>query len=132
MTDKNLYNIIKTENDVRELRELSNNMHDGIVISLDFKNHGIIRTGEYSIRYEYDKVDIKLQIMVTSICDKVFELYFKGVDRYRINSNSFDEILEFAVKFDEHGWVTWYDDYPNDNLANFVHAMEMSWRIVSD
>lgn len=127
-----MYNIIKTNEDVRLLEESSNGLHDGRIVSIDFQNRGINRTGEYSIAYEHDKVEMKLRILVTSAFDKIIELYFKGVHQYRLDSYPFDDIFGFSIEFDKRGYVTWRDSLPGDSLANFVHAREMSWRIVSE
>ncbi len=127
-----MYNIIKTNEDVRLLEESSNGLHDGIIVSIDFQNRGINRTGEYSMAYEHDKVDMKLRIMVTSDFDKIVELYFKEVHQYRLDSHPFDEIFWFSIEFDTFGNVTWRDSLPGDSSANFVYAREMSWRIVSE
>ena len=127
-----MYNLIKTDDDVRLLEESSNGLHDGIIVSIDFQNHGINRTGEYSIAYEHDKVEMKLRIRVLSDFDKLIELYFKEVQEYRLDSYPFDEFFGFFIEFDTRGYVTWHDSLPGDCSANFVCARELSWRIVSE
>ena len=125
------YNNIKSAEDVRILEEASNGMHDGIIVSIEFKNDGIIRTGDYSMRFDYQKVELKLRIRVTSDFDKLIELYFKEVYDYNLHNCPFEEMFTFSIAFDGLG-IIWRDDVPNSTSSNYIHAKELSWRIVSD
>ena len=125
------YNIIKSAEDVRLLEEASNGMHDGIIVSIEFKNDGINRTGDYSMSFDYQKVELKLRVRVTSDFDKVIELYFKEVYEYNLSNCPFDDIFMFSIVFEGLG-VIWRDDVPDAPSSNYIHAKELSWRIISD
>lgn len=125
------YNIIKSAEDVRILEEASNGMHDGIIVSIEFKNDGINRIGDYSMSFDYQKVELKLRIRVTSDFDKIIELYFKEVYEYNLSNCPFDDIFMFSIVFEGLG-VIWRDDVPHASFSNYIHAKELSWRIISD
>ena len=123
---------IENKGDAELFLERTNGLHDGYIISAEYKNDGIeMVNGGYEFHPE--KTELKLSVLVTSIGDAIVEIIFSGVYSWRI-SNEFDEILDAAIFFDNHGSVVWYDDasagYNYEVSGSYAVAKEMTWRIL--
>ena len=87
--------------------EKTNALHDGYVISVQYRNDGISKVyGGHCFSPEQTK--LTLQILVTSIWDAVVELEFEGLLEWQIKDNQW-EILDTAVLFDEKNRVAFFD-----------------------
>ena len=112
--------------------EKTNALHDGYVISVQYRNDGISKVyGGHCFSPEQTK--LTLQILVTSIWDAVVELEFEGLLEWQIKDNQW-EILDTAVLFDEKNRVVWSDDTYVDmeelRKGSYAIAESMKWRIV--
>ncbi len=123
---------VRTGDGAREFLDRVNGLHDGYIISVDYKHNGI-EISDDGYDFYPDRTELKLSVLVTSIGDTIVEMTFSGVRDWRI-SNEFDEMLEAAIFFDNHGQVVWYDDagcgYDYRSCGSYVVAKEMCWRIV--
>ncbi len=126
------YCYIKTQEDIAYFLEKTNALHDGYVISVQYKNDGISKVygGHY---FSPEQTKLTLQILVTSIWDAVVELEFEDLLEWQIKDNQW-EILDTAVLFDEKNRVVWLDDTYVDmeelRKGSYAIAESMKWRIV--
>ena len=120
---------IKTNEDAGKLQILSNGMHDGYIISAEY------RADPIDI-YDYTKKSLILKVLVTSVEDLTIELCFDNVYDYRINDSvSSYGIQQFSVFFDEHKNTVFIDDlYTTDfkdvPLMTYVVAGRLRWRML--
>jgi hypothetical protein len=105
-----------------------NGLHDGHIISAEYKNDGIeIVKGGYEFHPE--KTELKLSVLVTSIGDTIVEMIFDEVSEWRIQSGYCDDILDSHISFDINGFVIWSDDQSEYSDIRVV-AKNMRWRII--
>ena len=125
---------IKTQEDAAAFLTETNGLHDGELLSVEYKNDGITKIrGGHS--FDPEKTSLTLKILVTSICDTVVELEFNNLYEWQIKYDQM-EITHTSVIFNDDGWVLWLDDYYIDKKAlkncSYVIADSMKWRITED
>jgi len=127
------YTEIKTNEDVATLFRVSNGMHDGHVVSVEYKNKAALGN-----IYDYSKISLRLRILVSSVKDMIVELLFDTVYDYRIvDSISGCDILGFSLSLDEYGNVTFTDDlfspdFEDSPNVSYVKAKHLCWRVLED
>lgn len=121
---------LKIENscDAELFLERVNGLHDGHIISAEYKNDGIeiVKDG-----YEFhpEKTELKISVLVTSIGDTIVEMIFDGVSEWRIQSGYCDDIMDSYISFDINGFVIWSDDESECGDIRVV-AKNMRWRSI--
>ena len=125
---------IKTTEDVTAFLDETNGLHDGELLTVEYKNNGIIKIGG-GHSFEWEKTSLTLKVLVTSICDTVVEIEFNTLYEWQIRYDQ-TEITHTSVIFNDDGRVLWLDDYYIDSghLKNhsYVVAESMKWRITED
>ena len=127
-----MFNEIRTNNDIRVFLEMTNSLHDGFIIGVNYSNCGILPI-ENGYTFNHEQTKLVLQILVTSICDAVVEIVFENLLEWQIHDNQWD-ITETSVIFNEQNWIIWSDD-AFDNMetnkkGSYIIARSMKWRIV--
>ena len=127
-----MFNEIKTEKDIRDFLEKTNQLHDGNIISAIYANNGIKKT-ESGHSYSPWMTTLTLRILVTSLWDTIVEIEFEGLYEWQIY-NDFSDIFATTLSFDDEGHIVWADDpwQTREELKSlsFVIAASMKWRIV--
>lgn len=131
-----MYSEIKTEKDIQDFLEKTNQLHDGHIISAIYTYNGIEKTEDGHCYSPWMKT-LTLQVLVTSIFDTVVEIKFENIFRWSIGCP--DEIFFDTVSITRDGWIVWSTDVCPDisNINNvrpencsFVIAGSMKWRII--
>ncbi len=126
-----MFNEIKTEKDIGEFLEKTNELHDGHIISVTYTNNGIEKT-ENGYSYSPWKTTLTLRILVTSLWDTTVEIQFDGLHEWQIYDN-FSGILATTLSFDDQGHIIWSDDAWQNReelkRCSFAVAASMKWRI---
>ena len=127
-----MFNEIKSEKDIRNFLEKTNQLHDGYIISAIYTNNGIKKT-ESGHSYSPWMTTLTLRILVTSIWDTIVEIEFESLYEWQIYDN-FSNIYETTLSFDDEGHIVWADNpwQTREELrsCSFVIAVSMKWRIV--
>ena len=125
------YIYIKSKQDIDFFLDQTNSLHDGYIIGVQYKHHGHAGGNPHWI--DPTLSELKIQIMVTSICDAVVELVFQTLSEWQVRDNTFD-ITDTAISFTEDGNIIWADDYSTDpdirKDGSFVVAKTLKWRFV--
>ena len=127
-----MYHEIKTIKDIQSFIDISNSLHDGYIINVQYANNGISIDGD-TYCFNPEQTKLTLQILVTSICDTIIEIEFENLKEWQIKDNQWD-ITDTTVIFDKDNWILWSDDVyiDQDELKNgsYVIAKTMKWRVV--
>ena len=94
-----MFNEIKSEKDIRNFLEKTNQLHDGYIISAIYTNNGIKKT-ESGHSYSPWMTTLTLRILVTSIWDTIVEIEFESLYEWQIYDN-FSNIYETTLSFDD-------------------------------
>lgn len=128
----NSYYSIKSLADIDTFIKKTNALHDGYIITVDYRNDGIKISGDV---YEFNPElkQLKIRVLITSIQDAVLEMEFENVLEWKITEADYD-ILEANVSFDKNGFVIWADGAIDLNNVqgndSYVIAEIMKWRIL--
>ena len=106
---RNMFNEIKTREDIRVFLEKTNSLHDGHIINVQYINNGISK-GENGYWLVSDQTKLTLQILVTSIWDAVVEIEFENVLEWQIKNCYYWDMTDTSVIFDEQNLIIWTDD----------------------
>ena len=132
MMDQTVFQTIKTKKDIETFLDSVNGLHDGYVIGVQYEHKG--HTFEKFHRIDPAFTELKMQILVTSIYNKIVELVFSSLVEWQINDNEFYEILDTAVSLEDNGTIVWADDCSTDPVdrkgGSYVVAKEMKWRFL--
>ena len=125
------YSSIESKRDVDIFLDCTNGLHDGYIIGVQYEHYGYTGGNPHWINPTLS--ELKIRIMVTSICDAVVELVFQSLSEWQVRNNSFD-ITDTAISFTDNGNIIWADDYSTDQdvreNGSFVVAKKMKWRFV--
>ena len=125
---------IKKNQDIAEFLKETNSLHDGYIISVEYRNDGISNIGGV-IFQDSNSSSLKISILVTSISNTVVELEFEHVVEWQVKSGRF-EIVDTAVAFEDDGHIVWVDDTcildPQRKEGSYVVAGAMKWRKYTD
>ena len=134
---------LKNEQDYLDFSSKTNGLHDGCIISADFKKHVIV---EYN-HYVQTMPNLTLKIQVTSMIGQpVVELKFTGVRDMRIHGG-FGDIFGFTMKWGTMNnllhepyvqWCTEFEfDWENHFMetnpnTTYVIACDAEWRFAEE
>ena len=136
---------LKNEQDYLDFQARTNHLHDGYIISADYR-HSVVEKDNGSIAISMP--DLTLKILVTSMKGHpIVELKFSGVMDMRL-AGAFSDIFDFTMKWDTvkpprypQPYVQWVNefefDWENDSLetnrnTTYVIAVTAEWRFVDD
>lgn len=123
---------IKNLTDIETFIEKTNALHDGYIISVVYQNNGI-KISDNAYEFNSELTQLKIQILITSICDAILEIVFENILEWKITEAGYD-ILEACVVFNDKGFIIWSDDEIDlDKLESndsYVIAEKMKWRIL--
>lgn len=126
------YTYIKTQEDIEAFLEKSNSLHDGYIIGVQFVNEGIIPI-KSGYRFEYDKRNLILRILVTSIWDALVEIEFEGVWEWKIHEEQW-AMTDTTILLQDPDHIVWADDIVSGEedlkRGSYIIAQAMKWRIV--
>ena len=126
-----MFSTIKTADDIEEFLDITNGLHDGYIIGVQYANNGITSI-EHGHQFDFLKTKLTLQILVTSICDTVVEMEFEGLTEWQIKDNQWD-IVDTSVMFDEKKRIIWSDNQfvnmEELKKGSYAIAESMKWRI---
>ncbi len=134
---------LKNEQDYLDFSRRTNGLHDGYIISADYKKHVFDECNHYVEAMP----NLTLKILVTSMKDHpVVELKFSGVMDVRL-SGGFSDIFGFTMKWGERNnllrekyvqWCTEFEfDWENhsmetDRNTTYVIACDAEWRFTGE
>lgn len=123
---------IKNLTDIETFIEKTNALHDGYIISVVYQNNGI-KISDNAYEFNSELTQLKIQILITSICDAILEIVFENILEWKITEAGYN-ILEACVVFNDKGFIIWSDDEIDlDKLESndsYVIAEKMKWRIL--
>ena len=126
-----MYTVIKTKKDIENFIDKTNGLHDGYIIGVQYTNDGIAKS-DYGYDFDPEQTELVLQILVTSVCNRVVEIAFEDLLEWQIKDNR-QEITDTTVLLDENGSVIWLDDVYTSaaevKTGSYVIAKTMKWRI---
>ncbi len=130
--EKSEYFEIRTPADVQRFQEISNNLHDGHITYVEYKNSGISVEGN-QIFYNYDQRSLTIHVLVTSmIGHPTFEIVFRSIVEWRIEDYHFSDMIGFSILFLGEGSLLWADDISTniDDLkrGSYVVAGSIQYR----
>ena len=124
------YHEIRNSHDIASFIAETNGLHDGYLVFAHYDHTGFGWGNPLVINDQ--KAILKLQIMVTSMHNKLIELVFEAVRTWKIKDNQ-NEILDTSVSFTDDGWILWCsDDSAAISDGDYVIAKSMKWRIIPD
>ncbi len=136
---------LNNEQDYLDFSSQTNGLHDGYIISADYKHPVIVEDGRYVITLP----DLTLRILVTSMKDRpVVEIHFGGVLDMRI-SDGYSDIFGFTMKWGGRNdplhekYVQWCTELSSvfdwekhsketDSHTTYVIACDAEWRFTED
>ena len=122
---------IEHERDIRHFLKHTNGLHDGYLIGVQYTHSG--HTGGNPHMTDNMHNALTLRILVTSLCDAVVEIVFRGVSEWRIKDDQWD-MTDAALCFTKDGAILWADDVSllHDRTVDrsYVVAESMKWRII--
>ena len=132
---KQAYTPILTPADAKSFIQAANDLHDGEIISIDYRFSGITKLPEGGHTYEPDKSELKLTVLVTSIWDSVVEMVFEALDDWQFTGRR-TEIYGVTLDLNDQGSVIWTTAHSTDRAimkeANYVICRRVKWRFVQD
>ena len=121
------YHTINSQSDIDLFLDSTNSLHDAYLIGVDYAHNGI--SGGNPCYFDWDKAELRLRWLVTSIYDKTVELVFTAPLQWQIKDQGFD-ITDTAVSFTDNGLVLWTDDLTFQESDSYVIAKAMKWRFL--
>ena len=127
-----MFHEIKTETDIQDFLERTNQLHDGYVISVVYTNNGIKKTAD-GHSFSPWMTELTIRVVVTSLCDTIVEIEFDGLYEWQVKENVSD-IFATVLSFNDQGHIVWSDDEWStmEELRDCSYAIAsgMKWRIV--
>ena len=125
------YHPINSQTDIDLFLDRTNSLHDAHLIGVDYVHNGI--SGGNPCYFDWDKAELRLRWLVTSIYDKTVELVFTAPLEWQLKDCVFD-ITDTAVSITESGLVIWADDFSTApeyrEQGSYVIATSMKWRFL--
>lgn len=126
------YHSITTRADIARFLEETNDLHDGYIISVQYRNDGIECVPHGHV-FHPEKTELRIQILVCSIFNTVVELLFTGIHEWQIKDDMCD-MIQTSVSFDKHGQVIWTNEYSTAPAVrkdcSYVIAASMKWKFL--
>ncbi len=123
---------IKNLADINTFIEKTNALHDGYIISVEYRNNGI-KISDDAYEFNPELTQLKIRVLITSIYDAVLEMVFENISEWKITETCGD-ILEACVVFNDKDLIVWSDDKINlhqlERNDSYVIAKKMKWRIL--
>ena len=131
----NDYHVIKSTADVKELQAVSNGLHDGYILHVEYCNNGISACNHH-LSFDYSKKALRLHILVTSLPEHpTFEIFFQNILEWQVNEYQFSNMIGFSVLFLDNGMIMWADGISSnmDDLksGSYVIADTIQYRQLS-
>ena len=127
---------IRTQEDIVTFLNESNYLHDGYVQSVHYDDLGYERLENGSSRVYADRGELKIRVIITSLCDTVIELVFKSVTKWQIQCGPLNCIFGISVAFSDNGQIVWTDEYSADEKTrqngSYVVAGSMEYRFCEE
>lgn len=127
-----MFNEIKTEKDIQEFMDKTNQLHDGYITSVTYANNGIRKT-EDGHSFSPWMTTLTLRVLVTSLWDATVEIEFEGLYEWQIKDN-FSDIFATTLSFNDQGHIIWADEAWQTceelKRGSFAIAASMKWRMV--
>ena len=125
------YHTINSQSDIDLFLDSTNGLHDAYLIGVDYAHNGI--SGGNPCYFDWDKAELRLRWLVTSIYDKTVELVFTAPLEWQLKDQGLD-IINTAVSITESGLVIWADDFSTApeyrEQGSYVIAKSMKWRFL--
>ena len=118
------YNSITCQKDIDFFLERTDALNDGDILSVNYENKGLRKT---SMGYYFEPGESELQIRVLA-SSEIVELLFSGLLQWKIADDGF-ELIKISLYMDQNGFLTLRDESDPDDMALFVMAEAMRWRI---
>ena len=134
---------LKNEQDYLDFASKTNGLHDGYIISADYRKHVIVECNNH---YVHTMPNLTLKILVTSmIGHPVVELKFSGVRDMRLHGG-FSDIFGFTMKWGTTNdplhepyvqWCTeadfeWEKQSEPDRHITYVIACDAEWKFTEE
>ncbi len=132
MINKNeTYHNVSAKSDVESFINLTNGLHDGYIIGVQYEHNGHICGNPHLIDDTHSNLTIR--IMVTSTENSIVEIKFSSIKEWQIGCDNY-EITDTSVFFKNDGDIIWTDDrsfnYYNRKNYSYVIARKMEWRFI--
>jgi len=129
------YHAIRTREDIERLQNVSNGMHDGYITHVEYNNTGISAV-EHGLYFDYTGLSLVIHVLVTSLSGHpTFELRFRNIHEWQINSCQFSDMIGFSILILENGTFLWADDIScniNDlKQGSYVISESIQYRLLS-
>ena len=128
----NEYHNIQTDSDIQRFQNVSNGLHDGHIVHVEYNNKGI-SFGDHCLKFDYTGVSLILHILVTSLPEHpTFELVFQNITEWQIQGFHFSDMITFSILLLDGGMKLWADDcspYISDlKKGSYVIAESIQYR----
>ena len=127
---------VKTQKDIEIFLRQSNGLHDGYIQSVHYDDLGYERLENGSSRVYADRGELKIRVIITSLCDTVIELIFKSVTKWQIQCGPLNCIFGISVAFSDNGQIVWTDGPSTDEKTrqqgSYVIAGSMEYRFCEE
>ena len=97
---------IKTDEDIRLFLEMTNFLHDGYLIGVEYVNGAVLNVDENGCCVNPDDKKLLLRFLVTSIWNTVVELEFDAVREWKLEEDGW-EFLDTSVHFEGERLFGW-------------------------
>lgn len=129
------YRTILTSADIEAFQNVSNGLHDGYITRVDYNNKGISAVA-HGLHFDYTGLSLIIHVLVTSLPEHpTFEISFRNIIEWQINSFQFSDMIGFSILILENGTFLWADDISSniDELkqGSYVVAESIQYRILS-
>lgn len=126
------YHLIQTDTDIAHFEDISNGLHDGYIIQVDYRNTGISHC-DGGLQFDYDGLSLTIHVLVTSLPGHpTFELLFHNVPEWQIRQYQFFDMLGFSIVRLDNGYFLWTDDVSSNmedlKQGSYVVAESIRWR----
>ena len=128
------FHTIRSSEDSERFQDVSNGLHDGHIIRVEYVNSGVSCT-DNSIFYDPLRTNLVFHILVTSLPGKpTFEIVFNKVLECQIKTDYYSDMIGFSIQFLDHGYMLWADDIPTDidllKQGTYVIAESIQYRML--
>ena len=127
---------IRTQEDIVTFLNESNYLHDGYVQSVHYDDLGYERLENGSSRVYADRGELKIRVIITSLCDTVIELIFRRVTKWQIQCGPMNCIFGISVAFSDNGQIVWADGPSTDEKTrqrgSYIVAGSMKYRFCEE
>ena len=83
---------IKNLADINTFIEKTNALHDGYIISVEYRNNGI-KISDEAYEFNPELTQLKIRVLITSIYDAVLEMVFENISEWKITETCGDILM---------------------------------------